>query len=100
MSPLSVLRLAIENAGQHMGDRHKRSHKPAGIDEDATEDEDHADALPTIKITPTMFAEICPALLVQLDQRACSEHVLRSAVPKTVGFGMGECLHIIHTFIK
>ena len=28
-----------------------------------------------VKITPTIFMEMCPALLAQLDMRACSEYV-------------------------
>lgn len=76
-------------------DRQKRHRKPDTTNENQI-DEDHANSLSTFKITPKMFIDMCPALLVQLDQRACSDHVLRRAVPKTVGFGMGEfILHVL-----
>lgn len=92
LSPLSVLRLALNDIGHNAisdrSNRQKRHHEPDAIDENYYDDE-HSHPETTVKITPRMLMEMCPVLLVQLDQVACS-NVLRKAVPKTVGFGIGK----------
>lgn len=52
--------------------------------------EDH-EYLSKVKITPPMFVDLCPALLVQLDQRACSEVVKVELGKKDKAFLMGKC---------
>lgn len=58
-------------------------------DNDDDEPNDHEqDFLSQAKITPTMFLDMCPALLVQLDQRSCSS-VSAQPIQKSGVFGIG-----------
>ncbi|XP_058116061.1 protein catecholamines up [Anopheles ziemanni] len=95
LSPRSIVHLVMEEpmlaAKQDSFRRarslaHKHAHGPVGHhdahddDDDEDEDHDHGDA--RIEITPSEFKDLCPAFLVQLDQRACSQKLQAEANPR------------------
>lgn len=41
---------------------------------------DENDFLATVQLTPSMFVELCPALLMQLDTHACSDIVKKKSI--------------------
>lgn len=61
--------------------RHKEPTGHSDNDDDTTDEEDdeegdtNAERLAGAQITPDMFLEMCPLLLLQLDQRACADGV-------------------------
>nr|XP_019558136.3 zinc transporter ZIP10 [Aedes albopictus] len=89
LSPMSMVHLILEepqnseevlhqnfNYG-HLGStdpRHRRSLPHAHPNEAADHDHEVEEILAArIKITPATFKDLCPALLAQIDQRACME---------------------------
>ncbi|KAJ6648085.1 Metal cation symporter ZIP14 [Pseudolycoriella hygida] len=86
LSPTSMLRVVVNdqrtNDGRNelnyrvdpdnkkVNHRHRRS---SNSDEHSEEAEADDEFIANIKITPTMFLNMCPALLVQIEQGACSE---------------------------
>lgn len=52
---------------------HHQHRRSTDYDENSHENESDDEFITNIKITPTMFLNMCPALLVQIEQGACSE---------------------------
>lgn len=72
-------------------DRKRRSvNKNSNGDSESINDENLSDIPTNITITPTMFVELCPALLVQIEQGACSEVVRVKMGKLEKGFGLGN----------
>ncbi|XP_035893988.1 metal cation symporter ZIP14 [Anopheles stephensi] len=82
LSPMSIVHLVMEEPllARHHNLRKARSlpHSHAAHDSH-TEDEIDPDA--RIEITPSEFKDLCPAFLVQLDQRACSQKLQKESNP-------------------
>lgn len=70
---------------QHDNHDHDHDHQ-----QDDTYSIDNHEYLSAVKITPPMFIDLCPALLVQLDQRACLEVVKVELGKKDKAFLMGK----------
>uniref|UniRef100_A0A182JFC6 Zinc transporter n=1 Tax=Anopheles atroparvus TaxID=41427 RepID=A0A182JFC6_ANOAO len=84
LSPMSIVHLVMEEpllAAKQESQRrarslaHQHAHGPTGHQHDHSEEdeEDHHHGDARIEITPSEFKDLCPAFLVQLDQRACSQ---------------------------
>ncbi|KFB53964.1 AGAP011388-PA-like protein [Anopheles sinensis] len=93
LSPRSIVHLVMEEpmlAAKQDSFRRARSlaHKHAhaghhdGHDDEDDEEEDHDHGDARIEITPSEFKDLCPAFLVQLDQRACSQKLQAEANPR------------------
>uniref|UniRef100_A0A182QJL7 Zinc transporter n=1 Tax=Anopheles farauti TaxID=69004 RepID=A0A182QJL7_9DIPT len=82
LSPMSIVHLVMEEPllAKHHSYRKARSlpHNHAhGLG--SNDDEINPDA--RIEITPSEFKDLCPAFLVQLDQRACSQKLQKESNP-------------------
>uniref|UniRef100_A0A182N370 Zinc transporter n=1 Tax=Anopheles dirus TaxID=7168 RepID=A0A182N370_9DIPT len=81
LSPMSIVHLVMEEPllAKHHSYRKARSlpHNHAhGLAHD-----DDFDPEARIEITPSEFKDLCPAFLVQLDQRACSQKLQKESNP-------------------
>ncbi|XP_049289123.1 metal cation symporter ZIP14 [Anopheles funestus] len=80
LSPMSIVHLVMEEPllAKHHNFRKARSlshtHQTPSAD-------DEIDPDARIEITPSEFKDLCPAFLVQLDQRACSQKLQKEANP-------------------
>lgn len=111
MTPASLLRFVIDDHRlnqQNLLRRVKKATytktKDVGRERRSVEHDDHGhdhqqdeiysiddhEYLSTVKVTPPMFIDLCPALLVQLDQRACLEVVKVELGRKDKAFLMGK----------
>lgn len=71
--------------------RKRRSvNKNPNGDSETFNDDISSDIPTNITITPAMFVELCPALLVQIEQGACSEVVRVKMGKLEKGFGLGN----------
>lgn len=86
LSPSAMLRVVVNDHRTNDGGNqlnyhvhndesnlHHHNRRSAGTDEDNHENESEDELITNIKITPNMFLNMCPALLVQIEQGACSE---------------------------
>ncbi|XP_037031033.1 zinc transporter ZIP6 [Bradysia coprophila] len=86
LSPSAMLRIVINDQRSNSGGNqlnyhvhqeepqmHHQHRRSADIDEHSQENESYDEFVTNIKITPNMFLNMCPALLVQIEQGACSE---------------------------
>ncbi|XP_053658848.1 zinc transporter ZIP6 [Anopheles marshallii] len=82
LSPMSIVHLVMEEPllAKHHNIRKARSLSPAHPVATPADDEVDPDA--RIEITPSEFKDLCPAFLVQLDQRACSQKLHKEANPQ------------------
>lgn len=104
LSPTSMLRIVINdqrinNGGNHLNYRvhpeenpnHHQHRRSADDSDDHSHENESDDAfISNIKITPTMFLNMCPALLVQIEQGACSEVTKVELGKEDKAFTMGE----------
>lgn len=75
----------------HHDDTHHQHRRSADSDDHHSHESESNDELITnIKITPTMFLNMCPALLVQIEQGACSEVTKIELGNENKAFTMGE----------
>ncbi|XP_052890569.1 zinc transporter ZIP10 [Anopheles moucheti] len=82
LSPMSIVHLVMEEPllAKHHNFRKARSLSHAHPFAPPADDEVDPDA--RIEITPSEFKDLCPAFLVQLDQRACSQKLHKEANPQ------------------
>lgn len=88
LSPSAMLRIVINDQRSNSGGNQLNYHvhqdaaqmqhqhrrrRTADNDENSHENESADEFITNIKITPNMFLNMCPALLVQIEQGACSE---------------------------
>lgn len=81
LSPLSLIQLYVsEPINQTLRNRiyqssmksiHHRNSRTSTTDDTLTEHDHDDSAVSNIQITPTTFMSMCPALLVQIEQRSC-----------------------------
>uniref|UniRef100_A0A2M4BFL0 Putative zip zinc transporter n=1 Tax=Anopheles marajoara TaxID=58244 RepID=A0A2M4BFL0_9DIPT len=87
LSPMSIVHLVMEEPvlAKQANLRHRRSlaqHQLHELRNDETEDDGVIAGDSRIEITPSEFKDLCPAFLVQLDQRACTQKLQREANPR------------------
>ncbi|XP_050094311.1 zinc transporter ZIP6 [Anopheles aquasalis] len=87
LSPMSIVHLVMEEPvlAKQANLRHRRSlahHQQLELRQDGTEDDGAIAGDSRIEITPSEFKDLCPAFLVQLDQRACTQKLQREANPR------------------
>lgn len=88
LSPSAMLRIVVNdqrsdsggnqlNYHVHQNERpmhhHQHRRRSADVNDHSDENESDDEFITNIKITPNMFLNMCPALLVQIEQGACSE---------------------------
>lgn len=85
LSPMSIVHLVMEEPllAKHQHYRKARSlpshnHNAHGS---SAPDVEEIDPDARIEITPSEFKDLCPAFLVQLDQRACSQKLQKESNP-------------------
>lgn len=105
LSPSSMLRIVVNdqrandggnqlNYRVHEEDKETHHHhhrRSSDSDEHSKEHESDDEFVTNIKITPTMFLNMCPALLVQIEQGACSEVTKMELGKEDKAFTMGIC---------
>lgn len=102
LSPSSMLRIVVNdqrandggnqlNYRVHQEDKqiHHHHRRSSDSDEHSPEHESDDEFITNIKITPTMFLNMCPALLVQIEQGACSEVTKMELGKEDKAFTMG-----------
>lgn len=102
LSPSSMLRIVVNdqrandggnqlNYRVHQEDKQIHHHHRRSSDSDihSPEHESDDEFITNIKITPTMFLNMCPALLVQIEQGACSEVTKMELGKEDKAFTMG-----------
>ncbi|XP_049546760.1 zinc transporter ZIP10 [Anopheles darlingi] len=87
LSPMSIVHLVMEDPvlAKQANLRHRRSlahHQLHELRQDETDDDGAIVGDSRIEITPSEFKDLCPAFLVQLDQRACTQKLQREANPR------------------
>ncbi|XP_055387175.1 zinc transporter foi [Condylostylus longicornis] len=94
LSPRGILNLisdeSIKKRNKEIQEQVPR--KTQKLDDDALKDEDD-EMLTLVKITPSTFLKICPALLVQLDQQICSEYAPITFVTSETSLGTSEFIY-------
>lgn len=107
LSPSSMLRIVVNdhranNGANQLNYRVHQEEKPndhrhrrSPDDEHSHQDSEHSqenddEFITNIKITPTMFLNMCPALLVQIEQGACSEVTKVELGKEDKAFTMGK----------
>ncbi|XP_050080288.1 zinc transporter ZIP10 [Anopheles maculipalpis] len=82
LSPMSIVHLVMEEPllARHHNFRKARS-LPHNHAHGSPLSEDDVEADSRIEITPSEFKDLCPAFLVQLDQRACSQKLQKEGSP-------------------
>ncbi|XP_035790495.1 metal cation symporter ZIP14-like [Anopheles albimanus] len=84
LSPMSIVHLVMEEPvlAKQANLRHRRSlahHQLHELRHDEAADDGAIAGDARIEITPSEFKDLCPAFLVQLDQRACTQKLQREA---------------------
>lgn len=69
---------------------HHNHRRSSDSHEHSLENESDDEFITNIKITPTMFLNMCPALLVQIEQGACSEVTKVELGKEQKAFTMGN----------
>lgn len=106
LSPSSMLRIVVNdqranNGGNQLNyrvhqeektieHRHRRSPDDEHGPDSGHSQENDDEFITNIKITPTMFLNMCPALLVQIEQGACSEVTKVELGKEDKAFTMGK----------
>lgn len=103
LSPTSMLRIVVNdqrtsdggnqlNYRVHQDDNASHHHHRRSSDSDAHSHDHESDDefITNIKITPTMFLNMCPALLLQIEQGACSEVTKVELGKEQKAFTMGK----------
>lgn len=107
LSPTSMLRIVINDQRTNDGgnelnyrvhqddDKQIHHHHRRSSDSDEHEHESDDEFITNIKITPTMFLNMCPALLVQIEQGACSEVTKVELGKEQKAFTMGKLMEFV-----
>lgn len=74
---------------------HHQHRRSSDSEEHSHEHESDDEFVTNIKITPTMFLNMCPALLAQIEQGACSEVTKVELGKEDKAFTMGKQIFII-----
>ncbi len=104
LSPSSMLRIVVNDQRANVGGgnqlnyhveqenlrMHHQRRRSADTDEHSHENESDDEFITNIKITPNMFLNMCPALLVQIEQGACSEVTKVELGKEDKAFTMGK----------